>query len=189
MGEIMSLKKILQDVLVCLSFVLASAVFAQSPKSAGDLFMLSADLGESRGVCVDIPGFRATIDLNIPLVAHTCKPNPDAREDMLFLLDYPLQGNIYNAQYDVCFDALTAVERGTLHVRPCSDSATQKFQREDSGELRLADTDLCVAVSPSPWYPAVLAGVTPEPGVTFVAKAMSLALCGQVVEELKLWKF
>lgn len=171
------------------SVVLAQSAFAQSGADNGDLFKLQSDLGESRGVCVDIPGFRATIDLNIPIVAHTCKPNPDAREDMVFQLDYPSEGNIYNSTYQVCFDTVETVERGTVHVRPCTDSITQKFHRAENGELRAMGSDLCVAVSPSPWYPAVLAGVTPEPGVTFVAKAMSLAPCAEVAEELKHWSF
>ena len=185
----MSLIRCLLNGLIFVSLLLCGAVSAQTTSDEGGLFSLKSDLGESRGVCVDIPGFRATIELNIPLVAHTCKPNPDAREDMVFQLDSPLDGNIYNAAYEVCFDTLATVERGTIHVRPCTDSATQKFHRTESGELRAMGSDLCVAVSPSPWYPAVLAGVTPEPGVTFVAKAMSLAPCEEVAGELKHWAF
>lgn len=185
----MSFLRCLLNGLICVSLFLCGALSAQTAQDQGGLFTLKSDLGESRGVCVDIPGFRATIDLNIPLVAHTCKPNPDAREDMVFQLDFPVEGNIYNAAYEVCFDTLATVERGTIHVRPCSDSVTQKFHRAENGELRALGSSLCVAVSPSPWYPAVLAGVTPEPGVTFVAKAMSLAPCDEVADELKLWRF
>lgn len=173
---------------LCFAVVLSTSGFV-SAQTADELFMLESDLGESRGVCVDIPGFRATIDLNVPIVAHTCKPNPDAREDMIFQLDYPLAGNIYNAEYEVCFDTVATLDRGSMYVRPCSDSVTQKFERASNGELRAMGSDLCVVVSPSPWHPAVLAGVTPEPGVTFGAKGMSLAPCDEVQDELKTWDF
>lgn len=175
---------------VFISFLLlGAAIFAQADTDVDHLFMLQAELGESRGVCFDIPGYRATIDLNIPIVAHTCKPNPDAREDMIFRLDYPSAGNIYNTEYEVCLDTVETVERGSVYMRPCTDSASQKFERAANGELKPMSSDLCVAVSPSPWHPAVLAGVVPEPGVTFTAKAMSLAPCDDVAGELKYWAF
>jgi hypothetical protein len=170
-------------------FLLTMAWLAQADTEVDHLFMLQAQLGESRGVCFDIPGYRATIDLNIPINAHTCKPNPDAREDMIFRLDYPSVGNIYNTEYEECLDTVESVDRGSVYMRTCTDSATQKFDRAANGELKPMGSDLCLAVSPSPWHPAVLAGVVPEPGVTFTAKAMSLAPCDDVADELKSWAF
>lgn len=174
---------------IILSVFLAAANMANADTDVDKLFMLQSDLGESRGVCFDIPGYRATIDLNIPIVAHTCKPNADAREDMIFRLDYPAVGNIYNTEYEVCLDTVATLERGSVYMRPCTDSVSQKFDRAANGELSPMGSDLCVAVSPSPWHPAVLAGVVPEPGVTFAAKAMSLAPCDDVADELKHWKY
>jgi|SaaInl5LU_22_DNA_1037371.scaffolds.fasta_scaffold08695_2 hypothetical protein len=185
----MSILKRFAQLLAIVSFAFCSPIFAQAQSDTNNLFTLQSDLDEPRGVCIDIPGFRATIDLNVPVVAHTCKPNPDAREDMLFRLDFPRAGNIYNAEYQVCLDTVETLERGSVYVRPCSNSDTQNFVRGENGELRPFGSGLCVAVSPSPWHPAVLAGVVPELGVTFVAKAMSLAPCDEVAAELKNWNF
>lgn len=161
---------------------------AAADEQTTGMMRLHDDLDESRGMCFDIAGFRENINLDVPMQAHTCKPNPNAREDEVFAMDYPGTGNIHNAAYDVCVDVVAVVERGSVFVRPCSDSETQKFVLAENGELRPAgNEDLCVAASPTPSHPAVRAGRTPEPGVTFVARAMSLAPCDETPDELKLW--
>jgi len=154
------------------------------------MMRLVHELDESRGICFDITGFRDSIDLDVPIQVHTCKPNPQAREDEVFLMNHPQPGNIYNKTYDVCIDAVAVVERGSVFVRPCSDADTQKFDLTDDGELRpVGESGLCIAVSPSPSHPAIRSGRTPEPGVTFVARAVSFAACDGVDDSLKHWNF
>jgi hypothetical protein len=167
--------------------LLASFLIAAASEDTGKLFQLQANLDEPRGMCFDIPGFRASIDLNIPMQAHTCKSNPEAWEDQMFRLNHPTVGNIYNPEYDACLDTVTSIERGSVYMRPCTDSPTQKFDWSVNGELRPVGTELCLAVSPTPSHPSVLVGTTPEAGVTFVARAMTLAPCGDVHDELKRW--
>lgn len=166
----------------------ASILIAAAADDSGKLFQLQASLDEPRGMCFDIPGFRASIDLNIPMQAHTCKSNPEAWEDQMFRLNHPKAGNIYNPEYDLCLDTVRTVERGSVFMRACTDSPTQKFDWSVNGELRSIGTGLCLAVSPSPSHPSVLAGTTPEAGVTFVARAMTMAPCGDVDDELKRWE-
>jgi len=167
-------------------FVVAVGGLAEETRTG--LLRLKDNLDEQRGICFDIAGFRANIDVKVPMQAHTCKQNLNAREDELFTMDQPRPGNIHNAEYDVCVDVIAAVDRGSVFVRPCTDSATQKFVLADNGELRPAsDESLCIAASPTPSHPAVRTGRTPEPGVTNVARVMSLAPCDEVSEELKLW--
>lgn len=161
---------------------------ASEPMSDG-LVQLADNLDEPRGLCFDIPGFRASIDTHIPVQAHTCKPDPDSREDGLFVTDYPREGNIYNQEYDLCLDAVDIVERGNVFMRKCADVASQKF---DSSEGYLAltaqdDSQLCLAVSPSPSHPSVLAGTVPETGVTFVARTMALSKCDAVDKKYTQW--
>jgi hypothetical protein len=167
--------------------LIASVLIATAAEDVGELFQLQGKLDEPRGMCFDIPGFRASIDLNIPMQAHTCKSNPEAWEDQMFRLNYPMAGNIYNPEYDVCLDTVKTIERGSVFMRSCTDSPTQKFDWSNMGELRPIGTELCLAVSPSPSHPSVLAGTTPEAGVTFVARAMGLAPCSDVDDELKHW--
>ena len=172
--------------------VLLAAFFltAQADDTTSGLLKLSTELDEARGLCFDIAVFRDNIDLDVPMQAHTCKSNPNAQEDEIFQMNHPQPGNIHNAAYDVCVDVIAIVERGSVFVRPCSDSATQQFELTDDQELRpVGDSGLCVVVSPTPSYPAVRAGRTPEPGVTNVARAMSLAPCDEVEDALRLWQF
>ena len=168
--------------------LLGSAACPVQAESAGTLIKLQTELDEARGLCIDIAGFRDNIDTDVPVQAHTCKSNPNAQEDEIFEANNPAPGNIRNPEYDVCLDVISVVNRGSIFVRPCSASATQKFVTNDNGELRPAgDSGLCVAASPTPSHPAVRAGRTPEPGVTNVARAMSLAPCNAVDDSLKRW--
>ncbi len=168
----------------------AVLISARADTDNSGMIRLQAELDESRGLCFDIAGFRDNIDLDLPMQAHTCKGNPNAREDEVFVMNHPQPGNFHNAAYDVCVDAIAVAERGSLFVRPCSDSATQKFELTDDSELRPAgDSRLCVVVSPTPSHPAVRIGREPEPGVTNVARAMSLAPCDEVEDALRLWQF
>ena len=169
--------------------VLGTTIFS-AYAADGDTGMvrLLVELDESRGLCFDIAGFRENIDTDVPMQAHTCKGNPNAREDEVFTMNTPNEGNLHNAAYDVCVDVIAIVERGSVFVRPCSDSATQKFVLTDDHELRPAgDSGLCIAASPTPSHPAVRTGRTPEPGVTNVARAMSLAPCDEIEDALKHW--
>lgn len=173
-------------VAVSTAVLVAFAAFADSTSTG--MLRLKDNLDESRGICVDIAGFRANIDVKVPVQAHTCKQNPNAREDEVFTMNHPSKGNIYSPEYDVCVDVIAIVDRGSVFVRPCSDAESQKFVLADNGELRAAaDESLCVAASPTPSHPAVRLGRTPESGVTNVARVMSLAPCDEVAEELKLW--
>ncbi len=167
----------------------ASVLFpAQAESENAGLIKLRTELDEARGLCIDIAGFRQNIDTKLPVQAHTCKSNPNAQEDEIFEANVPAPGNLRNPTYEVCLDAITVVDRGSVYVRPCSDSDTQKFVSNDSGELRPAgDSGLCVVASPSPSHPAVRVGRTPELGVTNVARTMSLAPCDSVDDSLKTW--
>lgn len=157
----------------------------------GGLVQLRSNLDEPRGMCFDIAGFRDSIDYHIPIQAHTCKSDPANREDGLFIVDFPNEGNIYNAAYNVCLDAVSMTERGNVFMRPCTNSASQVFVNDDVG-LRPGGLDgssntLCLSVSTSPSHPSVLLGTTPKPGETFVARTMALATCDSVENQHKQW--
>ena len=150
-------------------------------------FPLQSHLDEPKGMCLDIYGFRDSINLYLPLQAHTCKPDVTRREDQIFRLNHPMVGNIYNPAHDVCVDAVNVVERGPVFARPCTDSRTQKFDWSANGELHPIGSELCIAVSPGPSHPAVPPGRTPEAGETSVARSLAWAPCDAVDPELTRW--
>jgi len=158
----------------------------------GILLQLQDNLDEPRGICIDIRGYRDSIDLHVPVQAHTCKPDPDRREDGMFIVEQ-FEGQsgttrFRNPTYDVCLDVLSAEERGSIFVRKCSGAESQQFTIRAPGEIRpVPNPGTCITVSPSPSYPAVFAGTEIKPGVTFVARAMSLATCKYVNKIYKTW--
>lgn len=171
-------------ILVTLSF----SELAQSDE--GILLQLRDNLDEPRGICVDIKGYRDSIDLHVPVQAHTCKPNPERREDGIFEVLQSESGKtrFRNATYDVCLDVLGAEERGSIFVRSCSGAESQNFVVSDLGEIRPTENEsACIVVSPSASHPAVSAGTDVKPGVTFVARDMALATCKYVNAKYKTW--
>lgn len=189
--EFMIMKIIAMTLLVfCLSKITEVSAQQTSDTKGEGLVELYDNLDEPRGLCFDIAGFRASIDYHIPLQAHTCKPDPDNREDGLFVIDFPQVGNIYNRTYDKCLDAISIVERGNVFMRPCQDAVSQKFDFADHF-IAITDNDnkkLCLGVSPSPSHPSVLAGTEPEEGITFVARTMAFVACDSVDRKFIQWR-
>jgi len=165
---------------------LSFSVLAQSDD--GILLRLQDNLDEPRGICIDIKGYRDSIDLHVPVQAHTCKPDPLHREDGMFIVEQTGTTRFRNPSYDVCLDVLSAEERGSIFVRKCSEAESQQFTITELGEIRpVPNPGTCVTVSPSQSHPAVLAGTEIKPGVSFVARAMSLATCKYVNKIYKTW--
>jgi hypothetical protein len=172
--------------------LMSHALTALAQSDEGILLQLSDNLDEPRGICIDIRGYRDSLDLHVPVQAHTCKPDPERREDGMFVVEqFDGQSGttrFRNPTYDVCLDVLSAEERGSIFVRKCSGVESQQFNVSELGEIRpVPNPGTCVTVSPSPSHPAVLAGTEIKPGVTFVARAMSLATCKYVNKIYKTW--
>ena len=66
------------------------------------LLQLIDPLDEPEFYCVDVPGFRDSLQTDRPLQAHTCKPGAD---DELFLFNRPADGQISMPAYDLCMEA------------------------------------------------------------------------------------
>ena len=114
-------------------------------KAEATLVQLVDALDEPEYYCVDVPGFGRSLNLQSALMAHTCKPGAD---DEMFAINRPGPGNLYMPAYDLCMEAEGTGSPVQLHLRECSDSATQRFGFDSDGALVLSDTGLCMAVSP-----------------------------------------
>ena len=127
------------------------------PPPSPTLIQLVDPLDEPEFYCVDVPGFRASLNLEGALTAHTCKPGAD---DELFTVGHPLAGNLYMPAYDRCVEAAGATDGAELYLKSCADEPLQRFMLTYDGQLRLdaaegsaAETAYCLAVEPGEGQP------------------------------------
>jgi acetyl esterase/lipase len=104
-------------------------------------------LDDARGYCLDIAGAGATLRLDDPLQAHTCKyggPLDDQRFE-------PVAGGAIRAShYDRCL-AATALEPGAnLVVRTCAPAPVQRWTLTWGRLSPDSRSDLCVSVADRP---------------------------------------
>jgi triacylglycerol lipase len=127
--------------------VLVLLLVVSSPAVSGadvGLLRTAQALDEARGYCLDIAGFGATLRLDDPLQAHTCKygaPLDDQRFERI------ANGAIKASAYDRCL-AATALEPGaTLVVRACTSASAQRWTIAWGRLSPDARRDLCVSVA------------------------------------------
>jgi acetyl esterase/lipase len=130
-----------------------AALAVSGPASAQPQLLRTASaLDEPRGYCVDISGFAATLRLDDPLQAHTCKYG-EPLEDQLF--EPGDGGTIRASRYDRCLAADALDEGAKLLVRPCDARARAQQWSTASGQLApKSRPDLCVAVAAERGTPA-----------------------------------
>ena len=129
------------------SLVLVVLLVVTSPEVSwadAGLLRTAQALDEARGYCLDIAGFGATLRLDDPLQAHTCKygaPLDDQRFEPI------ANGAIKASQYDRCL-AATALEPGAkLVVRACSSAPAQRWTIVLGRMSPESRRDLCVSVA------------------------------------------
>ena len=106
-------------------------------KSEPVMIRLVDPLDEPEFYCVDIPGFRQNVQLQAPLMAHTLKRFGSA--DEMFTMNYPKEGQIYAAEYDLCIEASGTKPGAKLMLKKPSDSPLQRFVLTDDGKIVLKD--------------------------------------------------
>ena len=108
------------------------------------LVRTSQALDEARGYCLDIAGVGATLRLDDPLQAHTCKygaPLDDQR------FEHVASGAIRAAAYDRCLEA-TALEPGArLVLRACGAAPSQRWTFTSGRLSPDSRRDLCISLS------------------------------------------
>jgi hypothetical protein len=104
------------------------------------LIQLIDPLDEPEFYCVDVRGFGSGSQTDRSLQAHTCKPG---REDELFLVNRPAEGQLSMPAYELCLEA----EGDSVYIRACSDSAAQQFTLRSDGTVRTSEGQLCLSVA------------------------------------------
>jgi hypothetical protein len=90
----------------------------------GRLVRTAETLDEPRGYCLDIAGFGATIRLDDPLQAHTCKYGA-ALDDQTF--ERMATGAIKATSSGRCLAASALRAGAALLVRPCAQAPAQRW--------------------------------------------------------------
>ncbi len=151
-------------------------LFAQDESVEG-LIQLADPLDEPEFYCVDVPGFGASLDLDAPLSAHTCKPNAD---DELFTFNSPGEGQFYMDAYDLCMQAESAEAGVSVILNECSDEPLQQFSITGLGQIRLdSDDSLCLAIAPGDG--------TPTGGPSHLRRDLSIESCDATDVSLTVW--
>jgi triacylglycerol lipase len=131
-------------------FGLLACGVAPSYADAGLLRTIQV-LDEARGYCLDIPGEGATLQLDQPLQAHTCKyggPLDDQR------FERTADGAVRAAAYDRCLAAASLVPGAKLVMRPCAADAAQQWSMAWGRLSPVSRPDLCVTVTGDTGEPA-----------------------------------
>jgi len=127
--------------------ILVLLLVASTPAVSGadvGLLRTAQPLDEARGYCLDIAGFGATLRLDDPLQAHTCKYGSEL-DDQRF--EPIANGAIKASRYDRCL-AATALEPGArLVVRPCTSAPTQHWTLTSGRFTPDSKQDLCISVA------------------------------------------
>ena len=136
------------------------------------------DEPRSRALCLDVPGFRASLQLDAPMQLHTCK---GGTEDETFIVDEPSPGQIYLVAFDRCLTATEPAPGSVLLVEPCRDAAEQLFTYSERDELRPAQApELCIA--------AAVGRSQSASGPEYVRRDLLLLRCDQADSALILWR-
>jgi len=151
-------------------------LFAQDEAVEG-LIQLADPLDEPEFYCVDVPGFGASLDVDAPLSAHTCKPGAD---DELFSFNTPNEGQFHMDAYDLCMQAESATAGASAILNECSDEPLQQFNITGLGQIQLGvDSNLCLAV-------AAGEGI-PTGGPSHLRRGLSIENCDEIDVSLTVW--
>lgn len=112
--------------------------------------MLSSNLDEERGYCLDIAGGQgANAPLDKGLQAHTCYHYTGGiLEDQGFDATLISQGQFRISYFDVCMSVPSIAEGAAVSLAQCNNSDTQTFALQSNGQLvTQVDPKLCVTVN------------------------------------------
>ena len=160
--------------------VVTSQVAESEQVSDDGVFLrVIAPLDEARGYCLDIPGHLASVQLDSPLHAHTCKHgiwNQDGRFDMAALRN----GVLRMPHYDLCLQAENTSIGARLLLAECTEAELQTWRLQDSGQIALeAFPQRCITVEEGPGRDAG--------GPRYRMNGVGLDTCAQQASDRQRW--
>ena len=160
--------------------VIASQVAeSEQVNDEGVFLRVIAPLDEARGYCLDIPGHLASVQIDSPLQAHTCKHgiwNQDGRFDTSALGN----GVLRMPHYDLCLQAENTSIGARLLLAECTEADLQTWTIQDSGQIALeAVPQRCITVEEGPGRDAG--------GPRYRMKGVGLDTCAQQASDRQRW--
>lgn len=134
-------------------------------------------LDEPEGYCLDVPGWGRRLNLDAPLMAHTCKPGA---ADELFTPGHPGPGQLYMKAYQLCVTAASDRPGAQVFLKACGSTRLQRFTLRPSGRIRLDGSQVCLTV----------AGGKGEPtgGPSHLRRDVTLESCDSAEPALSQWR-
>lgn len=154
-------------------------------------------LDEPDGYCIDVPGSADRAMLAMPAIAHTCHYDP--LPDQVFIFNRGGEGLI-RWDFDgrsACLTAASAQAQAPFSFEDCEANKFQNFIFTAFGELRLNDSDLCLAVEATgprfdeplgPQQDARGRGRPVNPKLSHLARALQLSHCGEGDPSFQRWQ-
>ena len=144
----------------------------------GVFLRVTAPLDEARGYCLDIPGHLASVRLESPLQAHTCKHgiwNQDGRFDVTLGT-----GVLRMPHYDLCLQAENTSIGAHLLLAECTQAELQIWSLQDSGEIVLERfPQMCITIEEGPGRDAG--------GPLYLMRSVALDTCTEQASDRQQW--
>ena len=165
-----------------LAFPVAAQTLA--PGAGTEVFLqIKAPLDEPRGLCVDIPGHKARVNVKRSLVVHTCKWtiwNFDERFD-LTAFD---KGQLRMSRYDLCVGVNSKEAKAKIVLAACDGDPLRRWNFVE-GRLQLAAAPgMCLTIGPEP--SELTPGGRRLPSKN-VARSLALDTCSDKVRDRQVW--
>ncbi|MBT4701564.1 MAG: hypothetical protein HOB79_10880 [Rhodospirillaceae bacterium] len=165
-------------------FALPVAAQAQDPGVGKEVFLkIKAPLDEARGLCVDIPGHKARVNVKRSLVVHTCKWtiwNFDERFDQTAFR----KGHLRMSRYNLCVGVNSKEAKAEIVLAAC-DGDPQRRWNFVEGRLQLAAApEMCLTIGPEP--SELTPGGRRLPSKN-VARSLALDTCSEKASDRQIW--
>ena len=148
-----------------------------------DVYIRASEaLDEWRYYCLDIPGNNDEL-AGVRLSVHTCKEGMQHR-DMIFSNERTANGELYMPDYDLCIEANNQEVDSFIQLANCTGNTAQKWDFSNDNISPLANSDLCLTVSPDPGE--LTSGGIRYP-TRYIANSISLQTCNEEATDRQQW--
>lgn len=165
-------------------YAFPAAAQSLSDSSVKEVFLKAkAPLDEPRGLCVDIPGHKARVNVERNLVVHTCKWtiwNLDERFDAVSLA----KGSLRMSRYNLCVGVNSKEDLAKIILGAC-DGNPMRHWNFVKGQLRLtAAPEMCLTIGAEP--SELTPGGRRLPSRN-VARSLALESCSEKTSDRQTW--
>jgi hypothetical protein len=168
----------LRVVLALLGMFFVQLLFAQGKESGGDYIRLVDALDEAENYCLDLAGWSQHLQLDDPMQTHTCKTR-DGDDQIFQFADGKLKVSLYDRCVQVAGSNGVTLAGAAVIARPCSDNPLQIIALDDSGRLRVNNSQFCIGAG---------ADSTEASGPSHMWRTLVVVGCDTADKSLSTWR-